>query len=264
MIELQNVTVEFRQGGHAVTALRDVSLTIKDSEYLTVVGPNGAGKSTLVNVIAGSIAPARGRVLIDVRDVTSQPDYRRARYIARVFADPTKSVCEDLTIGENMALANARPRRRSPWRRAVNRDIVRQAETLLNEFGRGLDNRLGETAGRLSSGQRQLISVFMALSATPKVLLLDEHTSALDPEMSRAVMDATDEMVRTSAVTTLMITHNMSHACTYGRRLVILAGGSVVADIPESEKTSLTEDKLIHHFREVVSASLTDRLLGAT
>jgi putative ABC transport system ATP-binding protein len=264
MIELQNVSVSFRHGGQVVQALKDVSLTIEDSEYLTVVGPNGAGKSTLVNVIAGSVFPDRGRIVVDGKNVTSQPDYQRARYIARVFADPTMSVCEDLTIGENMALAHSRPRRRSPFRRAANRDVVRQTEQLLKDFGRGLDDRLGQTAGRLSSGQRQLISVFMALTAPPQVLLLDEHTSALDPEMSRAVMDVTDQLVRTSAVTTLMITHNMLHACRYGKRLVILVDGRVVADIAGKEKTSLTEDELIRRFREVVSASLTDRLLGAT
>jgi len=262
-IELANISVYFsRAGGDVVPALRRLSLSVEPSEYVTVVGPNGAGKSTLINVLAGSVIPQEGEVFIGNRRVTDMPDFRRSRWVSRVFQDPTQATCDALSVKENLSLALMRGRGRSPFRLAVDRRRTRQFQELLAVYGRNLENRLDQEVGRLSGGERQLLAVIMGVMQEPSVLLLDEHTSALDPHIGALVMRLTDELVRKQGLTTIMVTHNMRYAAQFGDRLLIMSGGVIVDDIRADEKRGLTEDSLIRRFREALAGELTDRLIG--
>lgn len=263
-IELRGVSAHFTRGrGDVVRALRDVSLRVAASEYVTIIGPNGAGKSTLINVLAGSVPAQQGRVLIGTRDVTNQPDHRRAGLVGRVFQDPMQGTCNDLSVKENLSLAMLRGRRRSPLRLAVSHRRSRTFHDLLAQYERRLEHRLDQEAGRLSGGERQLLSVVMSVITRPNVLLLDEHTSALDPHIGQLVMERTDRVVRAEGLTTIMVTHNMRFAAEFGDRLLVMSHGRIADDISPSEKKHMTEDQLIQRFRESVVGELTDRLIGA-
>jgi putative ABC transport system ATP-binding protein len=261
-IEIRDASVVYHRGATTVRALHNVSLRIAAGEYLTVIGPNGAGKSTLIQLVAGAVRPASGRVLMGGRDVTGLGDTKRARWVGRVFQDPTQGTCEGLTVMENLALGLRRGSRRSPFARAFTARDVAYARELIREYGSGLDDRMKQDIGKLSGGQRQLISMLMAVASKPSILLLDEHTSALDPGIGAALMGKTDAIVREQQMTTIMITHNMRLAARYGDRVLIMSGGEVVDDISGPARASLTEDELIERFRHVAADRMTDRMLG--
>ncbi|MCL5951583.1 MAG: ATP-binding cassette domain-containing protein [Chloroflexi bacterium] len=261
-IEIRNTSVTFHRGGATVRALTGLNLKLAPSEYVTVIGPNGAGKSTLVNVLAGSVPVNEGEIFLGGKDVTRLPDYRRAQWIARVFQDPAVGTCEGLSVIENAALLSRRGRNRSPFKFALTRDHTESFRALLAEYGRDLQHRLKQDVSRLSGGQRQLLAVIMAVAERPEVLLLDEHTSALDPEMAELVMRRTDDLVREQHVTTIMVTHNMRWAARFGDRLLIMSRGRIAADITREEKVRLAEDGLIQRFRQVAAGELTDSLVG--
>lgn len=261
-ISLRDVSVVFERSGTRTTALDGLNLELDSSEYVSVIGPNGAGKSTLVNVIAGSVQPSSGRVEIDGKDVSRLPDYRRAQWIARVFQDPTRGTCTGLTVMQNIALGLKRGQSRSPFSRAFRQKDVDYATELLKVYGRDLEQKLDQDVTRLSGGQRQLVSMLMAMAGSPEILLLDEHTSALDPAMGEQLMEQTDKMVRSQGLTTVMITHNMRLAAQFGDRLLVMNAGKVMDDIGGEERRSLTEDSLLERFRRNVSADVTDRLVG--
>jgi len=243
-------------------ALDGIDLTLAPGDYVTVIGPNGAGKSTLLNAIAGTVPAARGSIFLDGLPLTRSPEHRRSALIARVMQDPRINTCGDLTIGENLAFAERRGRSRSPFRLGRSRARLAESIRLLSEYGRGLSGRLGHLAGDLSGGQRQVLAMVMALANLPSLLLLDEHTSALDPEMADRVLELTDAAVRSTSVTTVMITHNMRQALEYGNRLLIMSEGRIVDDIGGAAKQALTEDALIERFRAVVAESVSDRLIA--
>jgi putative ABC transport system ATP-binding protein len=257
------VSVAFeRPGGGVVYALRGVSLTIEPGEYVVVIGANGAGKSTLVNVACGHVAPTRGRVTLDGAAIAALSDFERSKAISRVYQDPAVGVCGDLSIEENMALGLTKGRRRSFIRPATSKVRVAESATLLAQYRRGLEERMTQQTSTLSGGQRQLIALAMATARPPHLLLLDEHTSALDPSIGLAVMERTDELVRETSLTTLMVTHNMRHAARYGDRLLIMANGRIVRDVNGADKRDLDEDGLVELFRSSVADQLTDRMLG--
>lgn len=242
-------------------ALRGVDMTFAPGDYVTIIGPNGAGKSTLLNAIAGTVAGA-GSVALDDRELSRLPEHRRSSSISRVMQDPRLNTCADLTVGENLAFAERRGATRSPFRAGRSAARLADSTSLLRQYGRGLADRLGDQAGDLSGGQRQVLAMVMALANVPSLLLLDEHTSALDPETALRVQTLTDEAVRATGVTTIMVTHNMRQALDYGNRLLIMSEGAVVDDIPAIEKAKLTEEGLIARFRQVVAESVSDRLIA--
>ncbi|MBL0421086.1 ABC transporter ATP-binding protein [Ramlibacter sp. AW1] len=250
MIELREIRVVFYAGTpDERVALDDLSLQLPEGDFTVVVGTNGAGKSTLLNVLAGVVRPQVGRVVIDGVDVSAWPVHQRAGLISRVFQDPMLGTAPGLTIEENLALASMRGHRRG-LRMALNRERRERFRGLLATFGLGLESRMGASAGLLSGGQRQVLALVMATLTRPRVLLLDEHTAALDPRTAQLVMDATRRLVAEHQLTALMITHNMSHAIEFGNRLLMMEAGKVKLDIGGEEKKRLTIPGIVRRFGE--------------
>jgi putative tryptophan/tyrosine transport system ATP-binding protein len=260
MIAVENVSVTFGANTPNETrALRGVSLTIETGQFVTVIGSNGSGKSTLLNFIAGETPIGSGVVRIDGVDVTNSSAHERARLVARVFQDPLAGTCDSLTVEENMAMALGRGRTR--WlRRAISKEHrARFRESLRNI---GLDDRLGDKIGLLSGGQRQAISLTMATLAPSRVMLLDEHTAALDPRASEKVLVQTARIVESTGLTTLMITHSMRDALSSGDRLIMLHQGKLVLDAVGDEKAKLTVPDLVDMFGRIKgTAADEDRML---
>ena len=245
MIELEQIKVTFPIAGQSrpYIALNNLDLSIEEGEYISVVGTNGAGKSTLLNILAGSLAPSRGRMRVDGKDVTDEPDFVRSRWLARVFPDPKVGTCDQLTIEENMAVALGRQDRRG-LKRAVNSDQRRHFAERLAELNLGLESRMSMPVHLLSSGQRQSITVVMATLASNRLLLLDEHVANLDPRTQHTVMALSDRVVRERGISALMVTHDIHHALKYGERLIALKAGRVILDVRGQDKTSLTQSDL--------------------
>lgn len=238
-------------------ALDGLDLTMAEGDFAVVIGSNGAGKSTMLNAISGAIRPDSGRVLFGGQDVTGLPMHRRAAYLGRVFQDPMLGTAPALSIEENLALAGRRGLFRG-LRLALDRGTRARFAEMLAPFGLGLDTRLGVLAGKLSGGQRQVLALLMAALRKPKLLLLDEHTAALDPGTADLVMQATRRIVDEDRLTTLMITHNMQQAIDYGNRLIALNAGRVRLDLDAEAKAGLTVAALIRRF-----GASDDKLLQA-
>jgi putative ABC transport system ATP-binding protein len=228
-------------------AIAGVDLCANDADFIAVIGGNGAGKSTLLNLLGGAILPDQGNIDIDGEDVTRIPEYVRARSVARVFQDPMVGTAPSLTVRENMTLALMRSLGRG-LRPALSRERTEMFRNALVPLGLGLEDRLDIVVGSLSGGQRQALALAMATLLPPKLLLLDEHTAALDPKTSQLVMEATAAMVSSANLTTLMVTHNMEHALSYTSRIVMMNAGRIVADIGTEEKKGLTVQDLIARF----------------
>lgn len=261
MIELQSIAVTFGRGTPLETkALRGIDLSIPEGQFVSVIGSNGAGKSTLLNVLAGTVAASEGRILIDGTDVTPLSAARRARLLARVFQDPLAGTCAGLTIEENLALAEARGRGRG-LRLAVGGGRSARWRDRLAELGLGLENRLGDRMGLLSGGQRQSVALLMATMAPSKILLLDEHTAALDPRTADLVIDLTRRLVAEFGLTTLMITHSMHQALGCGSRLLMLHEGRICLDVGGEAKARLTQEDLLAEFRRRRGEELDDDAL---
>lgn len=237
-------------------ALGDVSLKLNAGDFAVVVGGNGAGKSTLLNMLAGEVIPDQGVILIDGQDVTSLPTHRRAKFIARVFQDPAVGTAAALSLEENLAVAMLRGERRT-FASGLTSHLSGQFRERLASFNLGLETRLKAKASLLSGGQRQALSLLMAVLRRPQLLLLDEHTAALDPRTAEIVMRVTEQVVREARLTTLMVTHNMQHALDYGNRLVMMRDGGIVADLSGNAKRAMTMEKLIAAFNEVRDSALT-------
>jgi putative ABC transport system ATP-binding protein len=247
VISLQNIAMDFDNGVETNHVLKCVNLDVPEGQFVTVIGGNGAGKSTLFNIINGNLYPTAGAIFIDGKDVVRTGHSARAAMISRVYQDPNFGVCPELTIAENMALANSRGKWK--WLRwAVRkRDLAFFAEKLA-EFELGLENMLYKKASLLSGGQRQVVTLIMATLQRPRLLLLDEHTAALDPKIAKQVMQITKKLVDELKITTIMISHNMSEAINYGDRLIMLSHGEIVLDISGEEKKALTPADLIMRF----------------
>lgn len=258
MLELRNVCKTFNAGTvNQKVALDHLCLTLEDGDFVTVIGGNGAGKSTMLNAICGVWAPDAGQILIGGTDVTRMPEYKRASFLGRVFQDPMMGTAPDMQIEENLALAKRRGKRRTlGWGiRASERAEYRE---LLTELGLGLENRLTSKVGLLSGGQRQAITLLMASLNRPKLLLLDEHTAALDPKTAAKVLEITDKIVNENHLTTLMITHNMRDAIAHGNRLIMMHNGHVVVDIRGEEKKKLTVEDLLGLFAKASGSEFSN------
>lgn len=262
MLILKKIVKYFNKGTiNEVLALNNLDLIVERGDFVTVIGSNGAGKSTMLNCVAGGFLPDSGRLLLAENDVTNWPEYKRAKFIGRVFQDPLKGTCATMTIEENMALAALRGKVRGLGKgvRASQRDMFREQ---LSKIGLGLENRLQDVVGLLSGGQRQALTMLMATIVRPYLLLLDEHTAALDPKTALQIMDLTQDIVEEQKLTTLMVTHNMHQAIQYGNRLVMLHQGEVILDLEGDEKKNLTVDDLLERFHAVRGEELaSDRLL---
>jgi putative ABC transport system ATP-binding protein len=257
---LDNVTKVFNPGTiNEKVALSDLSLTINEGEFVTVIGGNGAGKSTMLNAIAGVFKPDAGKIIIDGVNVSKQSEYKRAKYLGRVFQDPLLGTASNMNIEENLAIAMRRGKMRGlKWGLTKkDRELFKQE---LAYFDLGLENRLSAKVGLLSGGQRQAITLIMATLKKPKLLLLDEHTAALDPKTAKKVLDLTDKIVGENHLTTLMITHNMSDAIKHGDRLIMMNEGQIVYDVKGEEKKNLTVKDLLEKF-EKSSVELSDKMI---
>jgi putative tryptophan/tyrosine transport system ATP-binding protein len=245
VLELEHVSKSFPRGvGELVPALHDVCLEVPDANFITLVGSNGAGKSTLLNVIAGLVRPDRGIVRLDGSDISRRPEHRRAKFVGRVYQDPLAGTAPGMTIEENLALALKRGQRRR-LRRAVTRERRHTFERYLELAGLGLEHRLGSLVGMLSGGQRQALALLMATISTPKVLLLDEHTAALDPGAERKIMELTESVISEGRLTALMVTQNMERALQHGDRLLMMHEQRIVLDIGSDEKAKLNVRALV-------------------
>ncbi|MGN0979863.1 MAG: ABC transporter ATP-binding protein [Candidatus Avoscillospira sp.] len=251
MLELQHVYKTFNPGTvNAKTALDDLCLTLNDGDFVTVIGGNGAGKSTMLNAISGVWKPDSGKVIIDGVDVTNMPEYKRAKFLGRVFQDPMMGTAASMGIDENLALAARRGKRRGlAW--GVTKKEKAQYRDLLASLDLGLEDRMTSKVGLLSGGQRQAVTLLMASLQEPKLLLLDEHTAALDPKTAAKVLALSDEIVARNRLTTLMVTHNMHDAIAHGNRLIMMHNGRVILDISGEEKKKLTVEDLLEKFTAV-------------
>ena len=259
MLELKNVGKTFNAGTvNEKIALQGVNLTLAPGDFATIVGSNGAGKSTLFNAIAGSFLPDTGTILLDGRDITFWPDYKRSKGIGRMFQDPLKGTAPHMTIEENLALAYLRASgHTSPFSRISKADRAQFAERLA-ALGLGLEDRMKQPVGLLSGGQRQALTLLMATLVTPKLLLLDEHTAALDPATADKVLALTKQIVAEHKITCLMITHNMHDALSLGNRTLMMDAGRIVLDIAGPERAGLTVPDLLLRFSKQAGHDLDD------
>ena len=258
MLELNQVCKTFHPGTvNEKTALDHLSLTLSEGDFATVIGGNGAGKSTMLNAIAGVWPVDEGTIRIDGTDVTELSEHRRALYLGRVFQDPMVGTAANMTIEENLALAARRGERRT-LRWGIRREERTQFQELLKTLGLGLEDRLTTKVGLLSGGQRQALTLLMASLKKPKMLLLDEHTAALDPKTAAKVLETTEKIVQRDHLTTLMITHNMRDAIAHGNRLIMMYEGRIVLDISGEAKQKLTVEDLLEQFTKVSGSDEAD------
>lgn len=260
MLNLKNLTKVFaKDTPHAHTALDAVDLHIPPRDFVTVIGSNGAGKSTLFNAIAGNFFVDRGRIFVNGDDVTYMPEHKRARFIGRIFQDPLLGSAPHLTIEENLAISYTSSRL-GPFHRAISKDSRQLFKDRLAEFGMGLEDRLHTKVGLLSGGQRQALTLLMSTLLVPEILLLDEHTAALDPSSADQVMKMTNHIVKRDGITTLMITHNLESAMTTGNRTIMMDKGRIILDVSEPQRSQLALEDILKLYKSA-DASLSDRML---
>lgn len=248
MLKMTDVCKTFNAGTiNAKTALDNYNLLLEDGDFVTVIGGNGAGKSTALNAIAGSFYIDSGSIVIDETDVTNMPAFKRAKYLGRVFQDPMMGTAPDMQIEENLALAARRAERRGLKWGVTQQERQRYFE-LLKTLDLGLEDRMQTKVGLLSGGQRQALTLLMATIKQPKLLLLDEHTAALDPKTASKVLEITGELVNQNRLTTMMVTHNMRDALAFGNRLIMMSGGKTILDVKGEEKQHLSVKELLEYF----------------
>lgn len=258
MLEVSNIKKTFNAGTiNEKRALNGVDLKLEDGEFVTVIGGNGAGKSTFLNAMAGVWPVDEGRIVIDGIDVTGLSEYKRAKYLGRVFQDPMTGTAADMEIIENLALADRRGKKRGLGWGVTASEKDRYYE-LLKELDLGLEDRMTAKVGLLSGGQRQALTLLMATLQKPNALLLDEHTAALDPKTAAKVLETTDRIIEENHLTTLMVTHNMRDAILHGNRLIMMSEGRIILNIAGEEKKNLTVEDLLHKFEEVSGEEFTN------
>lgn len=250
ILDLQNITTTVNVGtSEEKNILKNINLKINDGDFITLLGTNGAGKSTLLNIINGSIFPTSGKIILKERDLTNLSEVKRAKYIAQVFQDPKMGTAPRMTVAENLLLATKRGQQRGLHLRGLDQhleEFKRETAQLPN----GLNERLNTFVGNLSGGQRQTLSFLMATIKKPELLLLDEHTAALDPNTSRQLLELTSKVVKKEHLTCIMITHQLKDAIKYGNRTIILNSGKIVLDVNGQDKTTLTEEDILQYFTD--------------
>ncbi len=264
MLELKNIYKTFNPGTiNEKLALNGLSLTLKEGDFVTVIGGNGAGKSTMLNAVAGTWLVDEGQILIDGNDVTKLSEHKRAAYLGRVFQDPMNGTAATMGIEENLALARRRGKSRF-LRSGITKQEREEYRELLKVLSLGLEDRLTSKVGLLSGGQRQALTLLMATLRKPKLLLLDEHTAALDPKTAAKVLEITEMIINRDHLTTMMITHNMQDAITHGNRLIMMMEGRIILDIEGEEKKKLTVRNLLDQFEKASGQQFTNdsALLG--
>ena len=251
MLEIKNIYKTFNKGTvNEKKALNGVSFTLNDGDFVTVIGGNGAGKSTTLNAVAGVWPVDSGSIIIDGINVTGLPEHKRAKYLGRVFQDPMTGTAATMEIQENLALAVRRGKRRG-LRWGITKKEREQFKALLKQLDLGLEERMTSKVGLLSGGQRQALTLLMATIQKPNLLLLDEHTAALDPKTAAKVLEISEKIIAENHLTCMMVTHNMNDAIAYGNRLIMMNEGKVILDISEEEKKKLTVEDLLEKFEQV-------------
>jgi putative ABC transport system ATP-binding protein len=250
MIRLQDINCTFHAGTpNAKRVIRDLNLTVKAGEFVTIIGSNGAGKTTLFNLISGNLSPTSGRVFINGEDVTDEPEYKRARTMGRIFQDPLAGTASTMTLEDNMMITC---KKGFKWPViSLNRKMRAHFKSQLVKLEMGLESRMKENVSTLSGGQRQALTLLMMVLSDPELVLLDEHTAALDPHNAAIVMDLTTRFISEHRLTTLMITHNMAHAIAFGSRLLMMDAGEIIIDVRGAEKAKLTVPKLLEMFSTI-------------
>ena len=243
--------------------LNGLDLELRDGEFVTIIGSNGAGKSTLFNAICGSILPDSGTITLNGRDITLMPEHKRAKFIGRVFQDPRMGTASDMWLEENLAIANRRGKFRGlNW--AISGKERKEFKEMLTKLDLGLENRLTTKVGLLSGGQRQAVTLLMAVMNQPKLLLLDQHTAALDPKTAKNVLELSDKFIEENHLTALMVTHNMRDAIAHGNRLIMMNEGRIILDVSGEEKKNLTVEELLAEFAKLSGSEFAnDRALLA-
>ncbi len=257
MMKIDQVSVTFNSGTPDENkALREVSLNIREKDFVTVIGSNGAGKTTLYNIIAGTIMPTSGRILLGDMDITRSPEYRRSHYIGRIFQNPLLGTAGTMTLQDNMVICHKKGYK--GLKISLNHKLKEYFRERLRELDMGLENRLTDNVNQFSGGQRQALTLLMAVLSKPSLLLLDEHTAALDPRNAEIVMNLTRTFAERYGLTVMMITHNMSHALQFGNRLLMMDAGEIVLDIGSEEKKRLSIDDVVHRFRDIKKKELAN------
>lgn len=262
MLDVKNLSKTFAPGTvNEHKALDNINLHLDDGDFVTIVGSNGAGKSTLFNMLCGTYTQDRGTILIDDLDISNMPEHKRAKYIGRVFQDPMKGTAPNMTIEENLALAYSRAGS-SYLSLAVSNKKKKMFAEKLAAFDMGLEDRMKTKIGLLSGGQRQVVTLLMCTIVTPKLLLLDEHTAALDPMTANKVMEITNNIVKENNITTLMITHNMTQALKTGNRTVMMDSGNIIIDLSQKEREGMTVPDLLELYKNKENKDFdNDRIL---
>ena len=263
MIELRNVSMIFNPGTvNENPAISTIDLKVREGDFITVIGSNGAGKSTLFNLIAGTITPTSGSLHLNGLDISNEPEYKRARHIGRIFQNPLLGTASNMTLEDNMMITY---RKGFKWlKRSLNKKMREYFRSQLIQLNMGLEERMRENLAMFSGGQRQALTLLMMVLSKPDLILLDEHTAALDPKNAEVVLDLTRKFIQEYRLTSLMITHNMSHAIEFGNRLLMMDKGEIILDIEGEAKRSLTVEKLVEKFHEIRHHSFeNDRTLLA-
>jgi putative ABC transport system ATP-binding protein len=250
MIELKNVSIVFNQGTvNENQALSNINLRVKEGDFITIIGSNGAGKSTLFNTIAGTLIPSQGSINVNDRNVTRDPEYKRARYIGRIFQNPLLGTASNMSLEDNMMITY---KKGFKWlKRSLSNKMREYFRTELVQLKMGLEGRMKENLVMFSGGQRQALTLLMMVLSKPALILLDEHTAALDPKNAEIVLELTDKFIKEYKLTSMMITHNMSHAIEFGNRLLMMDKGEIIFDVEGEAKKELTVEKLIEKFHEL-------------
>ncbi|WP_138203116.1 ABC transporter ATP-binding protein [Haloimpatiens lingqiaonensis] len=262
MLQIKNLYKVFNKGTVNENVLfNNFNLKVEEGDFISIIGSNGAGKSTLLNIVSGNIDLTEGSIILNGSEISRLPEYKRTKQIGRVFQNPSLGVSPNMTILENMSMAYNKGKKFN-FSFAINKNNINMFKETLSKLNIGLENKLHNKVGLLSGGQRQALSLIMAVMAKPKLLLLDEHTAAIDPKTSEIIMDITSDIVEKNKITTLMVTHNLNDAIKMGNRLIMIHKGQVVMDIRGNEKKNLTADKLLDEFKKLENA-ISDSVLFA-
>ncbi|WP_042272788.1 ABC transporter ATP-binding protein [[Clostridium] dakarense] len=264
MLKISSISKGFNKGTINETSIFDnFNLEINKGDFITIVGSNGAGKSTLLNIISGALGLDSGKIILEEKDITNLKEHKKSKVISRVFQDPTKGTSPSMTILENLSLADNKGSSFG-LSLGVNKRKIEEFKDHLSILNLGLEDKINTKVGMLSGGQRQALSLLMATLNTPKILLLDEHTAALDPKTSETIINLTNSIVKEKNITTIMITHNLNHAIEFGNRLLMMHRGEIILDMGKIEKSNLTKNALIEEFNKITfKEELSDRIMFA-